>query len=44
MAQRAVESGEGLKAAARRSGYANASALSRALSSPRPSGGVPPAW
>ncbi|MEZ5702163.1 MAG: AraC family transcriptional regulator [Burkholderiaceae bacterium] len=35
MAQRAVESGEGLKAAARRSGYANASALSRALSKAR---------
>ena len=35
IAQRAVASGEGLKAAARRTGYTNASALSRALSKAR---------
>jgi AraC-like DNA-binding protein len=35
IAQRAVASGDGLKAAARRTGYTNASALSRALSKAR---------
>lgn len=38
IAQRAVASGDGLKAAARRTGYTNASALSRALSKARAQG------